>query len=145
MAEETNEEAEIEKLNQQIAEFEAASQEKEEEYGYPISPGKDNQYKFFKHIIDMKDSSKIGNINETELGNLKLSVRHYQDIALYAEAEKLDKVAKYLRDKAEIILATSTSKKGKLIELFVTQIKKEQKIVPQENKGGLFSKPKKEE
>ena len=78
---------------------------------------------------------------------MRLSVRSYQEIALYAEAEQLDKVAKYFKDKAEIIARTSMSKKGFWSQLFVTQIKKEQKLKEGETqkKGFLFSKPKEEE
>lgn len=97
--------------------------------GFPKPFDKDTVFKFFRHIIDMDDSSKIGNIDpKTELGMLKLTVRGYQDIANFAGVEKLDEVSKYCRDKSEIILATSLSKKGFLAQLFVTQIKKEQKI-----------------
>ncbi len=114
-------------------------------YGYPVAPTKESVFKFFKHIIGLEDSSKIGNLDTTELGNLKLGVRPYQDIANYAEAERLDTVAKYLRTKAETVLATSLSKKGKLVELFVTQIKREQKAgKPETKKKGWFSRPEKE-
>ena len=74
------------------------------------------------------------------MGIARLGVRLYLDLSNYAEVEGLDKVANYLRGKAGIITATSMSRKGFWPKLFVTQIKKEQKIVPKEDKKGWFSK-----
>ena len=97
-------------------------------YGSPSTPSKDSIFKFFREILHIKDSSKVGNLDKRELGYLPNSVRDYQDIAAYAAAEGLDKVSDYLKNKAEIVLATSSSKKGFLPQLFVTNIKKEKKI-----------------
>ena len=118
----------------------------EEDKDYPKAPDKDNVFKFFRYILDLKDSSKVGNLTDEELGRMKLSVRGYQDIANYAEAEKLHRVNTYMMKKGEIVLATSLSRKALLAQLFVTQIKKEQKIGKPEIKRGLFSsKPKESE
>lgn len=114
------------------------------EYGYPKAPPKESIFRFFRHILGLTDSSKVGNLDKDELGNLKLSVRDYLDIANYAEAENLDQVTAYLRSKAETVLSTSMSKKGFLSQLFVTQIKKEQKLSKPEVKKSLFGKSKEE-
>jgi len=97
-------------------------------YGYPKPASKESVYKFFRHILDKEDSSKIGNLSSTELGQPLVSVRGLQNVALYADIEGWDKVSNYLKAEAEIILATSLSKKGFLPQLFVTQIKKDQKM-----------------
>ena len=47
--------------------------------------------------------------------------------------------------KAEIITATSMSRKGFWPQLFVTQIKKEHKVTPKETKTGWFNKKPPEE
>ena len=108
-------------------------------YGSPEPEKKDNIFKFFREILHTKDSKKVGNLIDSEIGGAKIGVRHYLNIAAYAEIEGLDKVDKYLRDKAEIIAATSMSRKGFLAQLFVTQIKKEQKISkPIEHKKTWF-------
>ncbi len=113
-------------------------------YGSPSPEKKDNILKLFRDMISSKDSSKIANLNAQELGQAKLSVRHSQEIANYAESEGLDIVAKYLRGKAEITLATSMSKQGWFGNLVVTQIKKEQKLKePKQIKKQLRKKKKK--
>ena len=78
----------------------------------------------------LEDSSKVANLNNDELGKSKLSTRAYLEIGDYARRENWDKVAKYLEMKAEITAKTSMGRKGFLAQLFVTQIKKEQKIKP---------------
>ena len=107
---------------------------------------KDTVFKFFREILVSKDSTKVANLDNRELGQLDLSVRSYLEIAKYLEAEGLDKVQKYMEDKAEIIARTSMSKKGFWSQLFVTQIKKEQKLKESEpKKKWLFSGKKEEE
>jgi hypothetical protein len=114
-------------------------------YGYPTPPTKDSIFKFFRDILGLEDSSKAGNLESNEMGQLKLTVRHYQDLANFAKYRNLDIVNAYLKGKSEIILSTSLSRKGFLPQLFVTQIKKEQKMRKAEAqvKQGFFSpKPK---
>jgi len=103
-----------------------------EDKGYPTPPDKDSIFKFFREIIRAKDSSKIANVQIRELGFLPLSIRGYQSIALFAKNQTLDDVADYLGAEAEIVLATSLSKKGFLPQLFVTQIKREKKDAPKD-------------
>ena len=111
------------------------------DYGYPKSPTKDSVFKFFRDILDLNDSSKAANLDEHELGKLKLAVRHYQDLANYAEMEGIDTLRDYFIRKSEIILSTSLSRKGFLAQLFVTQIKREQKIKkPSEQKKNWYGK-----
>lgn len=97
-------------------------------YGYPEPLDKETIFKFFRELLNLKDTSKTGNLSEGELGVTRLSVRSYQELGLYADAEGLSDVADYFKKKGEIVLATSSSRKGFLSSLFVTQIKKEQKI-----------------
>ena len=138
-----DEQTELAELEAQAAELEALGGEKG--YGYPKPPSKESQFKFFKEIIDREDSSKVANLDTSELGNLKLSVRSLLDLANYMKAENLGVVEKYFKDKAEIILSTSDSKKGFLAQLFVTQIKKDQKMKTPEVKRSFFGKKKEEE
>jgi len=127
-----SEEEEIRKLDEQIAAL--------DKYGSPEPEKKEGIFKFFREILRLPDTTRIGNLSNTELGATKLGVRHYKELGLYAEAEGLDMVADYLNAKAEIITSTSMSRKGFWAKLFVTNIKKEQKIVPKEDKKGWFAK-----
>jgi hypothetical protein len=109
-------------------------------YGSPEPVKKDGIFKFFRDILDKKDSSKVANLSKEELGVNKLGLRHYQQLALYAKAEGLDLVSNYLTAKGEIIASTSMSKKGFWAQLLVTQIKKEQKLSrPTEKKNSWLA------
>ena len=127
-----NEEEELARLDEQIKTLDNA------DYGSPSPEKKENIFKFFREILTQKDTTRIGNLGNAELGQARLGVRHYLELGNYAEVEGLDVVAEYLRSKAGIITSTSMSKKGFWPKLFVTQIKKEQKEVPKEQKNCLL-------
>ena len=132
---------EIKELEEELKQLE----NKDTSYGSPKSPEKDSQFKFFRDILKIADTTRIGNLTAQELGISKLGVRHYQELSLYAGAEDLDVVSKYFNARSQIITATSMSKKGFWAQLFVTSIKKEQKSKPTEAKKGWFGKGKVEE
>lgn len=136
---------EISDEDMRAAQYEQMNQQ-EANYGYADPPEKESMFKFFRDIIKLKDSSKVGNLSKNEMGNLLLPVRNYLDIANFAETQGLNEVADYQRRKAEIVLSTSLSLKGFLAQLFVTQIKKQQKIKqPEQKSSGLFGGKKKED
>jgi len=97
----------------------------EEVYGTPAPSyePKDDLYSLFWKVIKITDSSKVGNLDKAELGHLNISVRDCQKIALLALQLDHPDFAKFFIGQAEIILATSASKKGWLTELFVSQKK----------------------
>lgn len=84
---------------------------------------KDDLFSLFWKVVMKKDSSKIAYLGKEELGMLDISVRDCQLIATKAELLGRKGFAKYFRDMAEIILATSSSKEGFLANLFVSQRK----------------------
>jgi len=129
-----SEEEELARLEEEIKKLDNL------DYGSPSPERKENIFKFFREILTQKDTTRIGNLSNTELGQARLGVRHYLELSKYAEVEGLDTVADYLKAKAGIITSTSMSRKGFWSKLFVTQIKKEQKEVPKEQKKGWFSK-----
>lgn len=130
----TKEEEELKRMEEELKELESNT------YGSPEPKAKENIFKFFKEILFLKDTTRIGNLSNVEIGGTKLGSRHFKEIGLYAELEGLDKVANYLYARSEILTSTSMSKKGFWPKLFVTQIKKEQKVVPKEEKKGWFAK-----
>ena len=116
-------------LEEELAKIEAEEQsDSSGTYGSPEPEKKDSNLKLFRDMIHSVDSRKIANLSHAELGGTTLGVRHQLEIALYCEAEGLDKLAGYFQQKAEIITSTSMSKQGWLGQLIVTQIKKESKI-----------------
>ena len=101
--------------------------------GYPQEEEKLGLFNFFNKILKSLDTSKTGNVDDTEL----MSIRNNQKLAAYADVFNLKKVSEYIKQLAEIDLATSLSKKGFLIEKAVT-IKKE--MTAKVGKGGGQSK-----
>lgn len=128
-------------------EYEQLQNQTEYQLGYPTPPSKDNLFKFFRELLKKNDSSKFGNLSAAELGLPDITVRGYQSIAINLKhGWNMNKLANYLEEKGESTLATSLSKKGFLAQLFVTQIKKDQKVkdMPQQSKG-LFGFGKKQQ
>ncbi len=97
--------------------------EAQEDYAEDNSPTyakSDDLYSLFWKTINIKDSSKVGNLDIKELGMLNISVRDCQHIANTAKILGEDKFAEWIMEQSQIILRTSASKKGWLTELFVT-------------------------
>src|SRR3990167_1374322 len=94
----------------------------------PTYKEKDDLYSLFKWIIARTDSSKVGNLDKVELGLLNISVRDCQRISLIGDVLKHAQFGKFFLGQGEITLATSLSKKGHLVELFVTTQKKSAKL-----------------
>lgn len=133
---------EIKKLEAELKQLD----DKDSGYGSPSAEQKDNLYKFFRHILEVEDTTRIGKIRDEEIGLCKLGIRHYQEIASYAEVEGLAKVAGYLIKKSQIITSTSMSRDGFWPQLFVTSIKREKKDKePEKKKSHWFSKKTEEE
>lgn len=89
---------------------------------YPKQEEKTGIYQFFNKVLELEDSSKVGNLEAEELN----SVRNLQRAGLYAEEMGLELIKDYLQKRSEIIVATSLSKKGFLIKSIITT-KKESK------------------
>jgi hypothetical protein len=92
-----------------------------EEYGlgYPKPKEKAGIWTFFNKILKLKDSTKTGYLDEEELRVVRL----LQMTANYANTWELPVVNDYLIKDNEIILASSDSKIGFLIQSAVTQRK----------------------
>lgn len=133
-------EEELTALEDELAELESLSPESEKSsYGSPFSEKKDSIFKFFKEVLGFQDSWKVGNLKDEEIGKSKLSVRSYLELAQYASAEGLDVVGDYFKDKARIVSDPTMGRKGFFLQTAVTQIRKEQKIKPlEQKKKGLF-------
>lgn len=84
----------------------------------------DSLYTLFQKVWKSPDSSKVANLNNTELGKqVLMTVRDAQYLALLGVTLKHEKFARFFRRSSEITLATSASKKGWFTELFVSQKK----------------------
>jgi len=76
--------------------------------------------KLFWKVVKTTDSSKVGNLDKTELGALDISVRDCKRIAELGYMLGHNGFGDYFSRLAEITLSTSASKDGWLPELFVT-------------------------
>jgi hypothetical protein len=97
--------------------------EAQEDYSEDMSPNfseKEDLYSLFWKTINIKDSSKVGNLDSKEIGMLDISVRDCQQIAQTAVILDEKDFAKWMTEQGQIILRTSSSKRGYLLELFVT-------------------------
>lgn len=90
---------------------------------YPTQKEQQSLYSLFKWVIQRKDSSKIGNLLKQELGDVKISVRSCQELALLGKEFDNPAYASWFGGIGEITLATSLSREGFLDELFVSQKK----------------------
>ncbi len=106
---------------------EADEADEEEDYdGYanvPTQKQKDDLFSLFGKVWRAKDSSKVANLSNQELGMLPMSVRANQYLALLGKTFKHKDLENFFQAQAEIITSTSASKKGWFTELFVSQKK----------------------
>jgi hypothetical protein len=138
-------------VEEQVANSVETQQEAMEDYVEDNSPSyekPESLYGLFKETLLMKDSSKLGNLDKTELGMLDMSVRDCQHIADTARTLGEDDFSIWMDNQAQIILKSSASKKGWLTELFVTAKRfasKEKRMGINENppKQGFFDRFKK--
>ena len=108
-----------------------------------FSEKNDTSVSFFRDVIRNKDSSKIGNLNDEELGMPQLPVRTLQELGMLSkEVFNRDTFADYFNEQAEIVLATSLSKSGFLIKQVGTSKKEIADVTPKEKKAnsGWFRK-----
>lgn len=96
---------------------------------YPDPSPRESIFTFFRHILGIRDSSKVGNLDRRELGMLDLSVRNSEHLAKLGTMLHNKSYNTFFMNKAEITLATSMSKKGWLPELVVSQKKFSQRTV----------------
>ena len=104
-----------------FSEYQTENSEEQQFGSYPNQTPKESIFTFFKHILGIKDSSKVGNLDRRELGMLDLSVRNCEYLAKLGTMLHNKAYNEYFMQKAEITLATSMSKKGWLPELVVSQ------------------------
>lgn len=114
---------------QDYADYQTENVEDQQFGAYPNHVPKETIFTFFKHILGIKDSSKVANLDKRELGMLDLSVRNCEYLAKLGGMLHNKAYQDYFMTKAEITLATSMSKKGWLPELVVSQKRFSQRTV----------------
>lgn len=113
-------------------------------YGAPIPEEKHNVHSFLNKVATSDDTTKTGNLEVTELGMPRLTLRTYKDLALISsEIIGNPFLADYYTKQAELVTATSLSKDAKLINLAVIQKRQVEDVTkrPRNPNSGWF-KPK---
>lgn len=127
---------------QDFGDFQQETQEEQQFGSYPSAVPRESIFTFFRHVLGIKDSSKVGNLDRRELGMLDLSVRNSEHLAKLGYMLHNRSYNEFFMTKAEITLATSMSKKGWLQELVVSQKKFSQRTVQpmalQQSKKGFL-------
>jgi len=121
-------------VEQQMEEAEEMAENQAEaqaDASVPMSQESFDKGKLFWKVVKTQDSSKVGNLDKTELGSLDISVRDCKRIAALGYMLGHRGFGDYYTKMAEIILSTSASKDGWLPELFVTS-----KVERTKKKGG---------
>lgn len=104
--------------------YDSDSEAKEEELfgNYPAPKEKDSIFTFFKHLVGIKDTTRVSNIDPSrELGMLQFSIRTNQYLGLVGDICGDEEFAGFWRAQSQIITSTAMSKKGWLTELPVSQ------------------------
>lgn len=113
----------------------------------PTAKRTQDLYSLFDKVRKTDDSIKVSNVEKHELGQPKITIRDANEIALIGRTFHHKKFAEFFKERGEIILASSASKKGWFVDLFVTNKRfstksKGDSSNPQEKKKwSMFNKP----
>jgi len=90
-------------------------------YGYPIEEEKQNIFSFFKRVIATKDTTRVSNLNDEELGLAKIPIRTLLELSGFCEKMGLSGLGNSFFQDSQIISDSALSKEGFLDKLAVTQ------------------------
>ena len=83
-----------------------------------------------RQALNRKDTTRISKLSKQLIGESRNSEMGLRRIGLYAKAEGLDIVEKYMNDQANLIPELYMSKDGFFLQNAVTQIKKQTGVSP---------------
>lgn len=114
-----------------------------------MAEGKQSIYAIFAKVINEKQkTTKVGNLDEEELGKSKLPLRTYLELSLFCEEIVGDKeFSEYFKKMGAIQTDSSLSKEGFLMKLLVTMKKELADVSPKSKtkNTGWFKKKGREE
>jgi len=89
--------------------------------GFSEGKPKEGLYALFNKVLTLPKSTKVGNVDKHELGELGISIRESLRVALIGDTFGHPIFAKFFASQANIVTDTSMAKKGWFTELFVSQ------------------------
>ncbi|MCK9370007.1 hypothetical protein M0R04_08900 [Candidatus Dojkabacteria bacterium] len=98
----------------------AEEQEEEQFLGFSEGKPREGLYALFNKVLTLPKSTKVGNVDKHELGDLGISVREGLRVALIGETFGHPVFAKFFTMQSNIVTDSSMAKKGWFTELFVT-------------------------
>jgi len=122
-----------EELKELISNLQEAEQESVNDSEQGVEEGfnpynsKDSLLKLLRDLLNFKVKKdhdkllKVGNLHPLELGSMSKTLRRYSDVALFMQVSGYYGASDYLKSKADILSASSLSRKGKFLDLMVTQ------------------------
>jgi len=104
---------------QDIYDSDMEAKEEQDLFGnMPPQREKDSVFTFFKHLVGIKDTTRVSNIDPSkELGMLQFSIRTNQYLALVGDVCGDADFADFWRGQSQIITSTAMAKKGWLVEV----------------------------
>jgi hypothetical protein len=91
-------------------------------YGSNIPDAKQNVHTFLHNVATAEDTTKLGNLDDTEIGNMSNPVRAYKHLALFADnIMKKKGLNEFFLANSEIATSTSLSRGGFLVNMAVIQ------------------------
>lgn len=103
----------------------------------PTPKEKQDIMNFFNNVLNRDDTTKVSNLSDEELK----AVRYMQRAALYSLEVDYDLIARYIKKRAEIILATGLSGKTKG-GFFLQVVNTTKKMLETKSQVGSGSPPK---
>lgn len=109
----------------------------------PVPDEKHNVHTFISKVLTTKDTTKVGNLKEEEIGMLRNPVRSYKSMELFSnDIMHNDHLAKYFAMESEIATSTSLSRAATLLRFATTTNKNMADMTKQKKENSSWFKKK---
>jgi hypothetical protein len=105
---------------------------------YPSSKPESNIFNLFWKVLKLQDSTKVGNLNKVEIGDVGITVRDSQKLGMLGHLFHHKIFGDYFFALGEVTSSTSMSRDGWFSELFVSQ----KKFTQRSRKSAILTKEK---
>jgi len=114
-------------------------------YATSVQEDKYNIHKFLHNVVVSTDTTKVGYLEDNEVGLPRLPLRTLKELSLFCkDIGNMEYFSDYFNKKAEILTSTSLSRNAKLLELAVVSRRELADVTPKskkkKKKGGFFNK-----
>lgn len=104
-------------------------------YGSNVNSANQSVHTFLFNVATAKDTTKLGNLKDEEIGKLDNPIRSYKFLSLFAEKiMNKDGLKEFFDQRSEIGTSTSLSRDGFLTKMAVVQRKELADLSPKEKK-----------